>query len=332
MSKKKKKGPWTSKANKLARNQKAAVRSIFGSDSTAVIDIQHVIEGDSGELLGNKDIYANMREFIGGALEDESKTAADKINEGKALLGKAYACFNQAQHTVEGTFAKYSISIGKVLLILKKLVSRGWEAWCAENLQFMSESNRQVYMRLAETPGIEKHDYLGIERCLHIISVTKDRKDSEDPVGDFLQEFKLDFDPKREPKVLLASFKNDVDAAIFVAKAQKQNVKVEPEGIKKLLEIGVKPDNQILRNLAIIQTNGGDTNKYLETLHLNQGQEKEFLEPEKRIEGFKKLVVRLKATIDSILDTPELLGSVDSETIQSLEEKLVALKEKVAKK
>jgi hypothetical protein len=195
----------------------------------------------------------------------------------------------------------------------------------------MSESNRQVYMRVGETPGIEKHCYLGIDRLLHLISVTKGSK-SEDPIGDFLKEFKLDFDPKQEPKVLLAEFKAQVDSAIFVAKAKKHGVKVDPEGIKKLLEIGVKVDNQILRNLAMIQKNGGDTKKYLETLHLNQGQEEAFLEPEKKIEGFKKLVVRLKATIDFILGKPELLVSVDSETIASLEEKLTALKEKVAKK
>lgn len=316
---------------KRAKEQEVASIELFGSDSTSVVDVQVLIEEDAGNLLGDKDVFTNMTNFIRDAMKDKSKSDQDKIKEGKALLGKAYACFNQAQHTVEGTFARYAIGLGKVLIILKKLVGRGWEAWCAENLQFMSESNRQVYMRLAETLGIENHSYLGMERCLHLISVTKDRK-SKDPIGDFFKKFDLDFDPKQEPKRLLAEFKTQVDAAIFVAKARSHGVHVDPKGVTKLLEIGVKVDNQILRNLAIIQKNGGDTNKYLDTLHLNQGQEEEFLEPEKRIEGFNKLVVRLKATIDSILENPELLGSVDSGTIQSLEEKIAILKAKVAQR
>ncbi len=328
---KQKSKPKVSKTRKLTKKQEAAASAIFGSDSTAVIDVQVLIDEDTGNLLGDTDVFVNMGNFIRDALEDESKSAEDKIKEGKALLGKAYAGFNQAQHTVEGTFAHYATNLGKVLNVLKQLVSRGWEAWAAKNLQFMSESNRQVYMRLADTPRVEEYCYLGMERCLHLISVTKGSK-SKDPIGDFLKEFKLDFDPKQEPKVLLAEFKTQVDSAIFVAKAKKNGVDVDPKSIRKLLEIGFKVDNQILRNLAMIQKNGGNTNTYLETLHLNQGQEEEFLEPEKRIEGFKKLVVRLKATIDFILDTPELLGSVDDETIQSLEDKIAALKDKVAKK
>jgi len=328
---KKKSKPRASKVQELTEMQEARMQQIFGLDSTAVVDVQFNVEADTGDLLGDTDVYVEISNFNRDALEDTSKSNEEKIKNGKNLLEKAYACFNQAQHTVEGTFTRYAKDLGHVLLTLKKLVGRGWEGWCAENLGFMSESNRQVYMRLAETPGIGKYDYLGMERCLHLISVTKGRK-GKDPVGDFLKEFKLDFDPKKEPKRLLAEFKTEVDSAIFVAKAKKLGVNVDPAGISKLLEIGVKPDNSLLRNLAMIQKNGGNIKKYLETLHINQGQEEQFLEPEKKIEGFKKLVVRLKATIDFILDTPELLGSVDSETIQSLEEKISALKAKVSQK
>jgi hypothetical protein len=300
-------------------------------DSTSVIDIQFVVEEDKGTILGNTDLYEEMENFIATAPKADSRSKEDKIKEGKSLTEKTYASFNQAQHSVEGTFANYAVHLGKVLNALKGLVEKGWEAWAAKNLSFMSESNRQVFMRLADTPRIEEYCYLGKERCLHLISVTKGSK-SKNPIGDFLTGFKLDFDPKGEPKPLLAEFKNKVDAAIFVAKARNHGVKVDPEGIRKLLEIGVKVDNQTLRNLAMVQKTGGDSEKYLETLYLNRGQEEEFLEPEKRIEGFKKLVVRLKSTIDSILDAPELLGSVDEATIQSLEEKLSALKAKVVQK
>lgn len=321
----------TSKTRKLAKKQEAAVSETFVPDSTAVIDVQNLVEEDKGSLLGDRDLYEQMGDFISNAPGDESRCVEDRINEGKDLLKNGYGRFNLVQHTVEGTFTHYAIRFGKVLNVLKPMVGKGWEAWSAQHLAFMSESNRQVYMRLAAIPGIEKHACLGLERCQHIVSVYKD-KESEDPIGDFLSGIKIPFDPIREPKALLGEFKTQIDSTIFVAKAKKHGVDVDLKEVKKLLEIGVKADNQLLRNLAMIKSNGGDTSKYLETLHLNQGQEEEFLDSEKRIEGFKKLVVRLNATIDSILANPELLGSVDSETIQSLEEKIAALKEKVARK
>jgi hypothetical protein len=313
----------------LVKAEKKAKPEIFGTDSTSVNEVKILIAEDKGTLLGDASLVASAESFIASSEADDAKTAGEKLQGGEELLGKVYAQYNRSFNAVEGTFANYAIMMGKMLLVMKKLAKEAgvkWEVWASDHVKYMGEANRQNYMRLAERPDAHPYAFLGIDRLLVLISVTK-AITTDDKVSEFLAKYHLEYDPEKETNLL--GFKHQVDAAIFAEKAEKAGVKVDLEKVINLLEVGLKLDNSLIRDLAMIQDNGGDPNQHLETLHMNQGQGQDFLEPQKRIEGFNKLVVRIKETIDSIIANPELINSIDSAMIQSLEEKLQTLKERM---
>ena len=313
-------------------NEAAVPTEAYGYDSTSVQDIQIVMTGDNGDMLGDSELYVDVGNYNSDILSDESLTNAEKLTAGLDLLERSFVQSNKAWNGVEGVFTDYAIEQGKTLHILKKLVKKDggkWGVWAAENIKCMSERTRQDYMLLAEREDAHPYSWAGKQRLLLLISATKNME-GDDPIGDLLREYGIEIEVEGE--MLLSEFKAQVDAALATSKVRKAGVNVDFEKMKGVIEVGVKTDNQFIKNLDNIQKSGGDPNNHLERLHMNQGQEENIFEPENRYESFVKLAAKMKSTITAMLRHAELAGVIDFAQVQSLEVKLAELKVFIASK
>ena len=305
--------------------------ALVDTDSTAVQEITQFQVDDEGELLGDPETYRDVTEYNNEILEDDSKTDSEKLAAGLDLLTRFHAQSNRVWNGIQGAFADYAIEKGKILNILKTLVKEQkgkWEVWASTNIKFMSERTRQNYMRLAERDDAHQYSFLGLERLNLLISVTKD-SDSADPIGDLLTKYGIVFDPEQD--VVFSEFKSQVDAALAAERIENAKVNVDFNKIAKLVSIGTKIDNSLIKNLARIQKSEGDPNKHLTLLFMNQGSEEALFESEKKVEGFGKLVSRIKSVMDAIMKKTDLLRQVEENLIESLEEKLSQFKEEFNK-
>jgi polyhydroxyalkanoate synthesis regulator phasin len=82
----------------------------------------------------------------------------------------------------------------------------------------------------------------------------------------------------------------------------------------------------MIRDMAVIQKNGGSVDQFLDRRFMNQGEEDDLLDPQKRIESFGKLASRMKSTINVILKHADLATKIDREQVEALEAKIAELK------
>lgn len=311
--------------NDTDENNQAVDPSLYG-DSTSLVRITQLMSQDGGDLLGDQSLYSEVENFLDVVCKDEAIPSSDKLTTGLDLLGRYYSQTNQAEHRVGGTFCQYAIQQGQILNHLKAWVQstdQKWEPWAADHLKFMGERTRQQYMLLARRSDIWPYVYLGKERLLHLINATKGMQ-GNDPAGTLLREFNLVHEPSSE--VTVSSFKDDVDAALAVVRARNTGVITDFQKVRKLVEIGDVPDSRMIRDMAVIQKNGGSVDQFLDRRFMNQGEEDELLDPQRRIESFEKLASRMKSTINVILKHADLATKIDRDQVAALEAKIAQLK------
>ena len=156
------------------------------SDSTSIVEIVTFIEDDEGDLFGDSELYEDLENFLASEGQYDSEEA--KLETGKRLLRRCLKQFNKSLNGVTGTFTHYAIQLGRLLLVLKDLVKKGgnkWEPWAAENLPFIKDRTRQIYMRIAAIPSVEDFAPFVIERLNEIVSATKGIE-GENPIAEFL--------------------------------------------------------------------------------------------------------------------------------------------------
>jgi hypothetical protein len=180
---------------------------------------------------------------------------------------------------------------------------------------------------LARLKKAEKYAVLGIDRLLHLMSVTKGWKDikNQDPIGTFFEKFKIPFNPENETP--LEEFKNQVDIALELNKAEKAGLQLDPELIEGLIKLRKSLTSSDLEELKRIKDSNGEPNIYLGSLVENGGQKEKGSKNEKKPESFNKLRARMQQTIQSIQDSNELPDDIDADEIQSLIDALLKLKE-----
>ena len=290
------------------------------SDSTAAHDVITLIEEDEGDLFGDSDLIDEVDDFLNPETEFDSNE--EKLEAGQDLLRRYFSQHNRSWSAVLGTFAGYSVDIGRILHELKALVKacdKKWEPWAAENLVFMKPRTRQAFMQLATIAGIDAYLHFGKERLLVLGSATKPYT-SDDPIGDFLKRHNLYFNPEAE--IDLDAYKEAVDIALDYDRLQNAGVVVEKDSIRKYKMDGKKINASLIGVLKAVQKSGGDPNKSLTDPVASDDDDS----GEKRVQSFKKLAVSLLGTIDWIVGHPDFLDQVEADKIDELEDKLGALK------
>jgi len=292
-------------------------------------------EEDEGYQLGDEELYEEAQNFLTTVLPDTSLPAQERLDRGLRLSFTLESKINVSIHGVDAILTNYRITQGKIFLGIQTLVretDRPWEAWAAEHLNFIPERTRQDYMQLAKATWAHAYSFLGKERLLLLVRATKNmveidetgqenEVEPEERIPRFLQKYGILFDPESgaEPEGQLAEFKNRIDAAIFTGKTTKYGLSVPFERILPLVQLGVKMDTKLIRDMALIQRNEGNIDTYLDRLRANLGREENLLDPGRRVESLPKLVARLNDVLAAFNEAPDLVNRLADRHVAALE-------------
>lgn len=181
----------------------------------------------------------------------------------------------------KGHYADRFIMTGEVLLQIKKQAARqhtDFNDWADDNLDFMGKRLIQQAMQLARVKGIKEHTRFGKERLTALVSASKDFG-GDDPIGAFLAEYHIPFNPEVEQET--KEYKAEVDKACAhhrfckaLAKNKVPNRDVTFELFKRLIDKKVKPSANLIQEIKLAHKKRQPVGEYLESL--KQDEEGEY--------------------------------------------------------
>jgi hypothetical protein len=289
----------------------------FGTSGYGVIHAPAV--APVGDIDGIEKWFAACES---GAAEPEKL-----LTEGLQMLSREVALMNSFMSLARRDEAKRAITVGTMLNMFQALTKKAkikWQAWCAENLGFISQRKIEVYCRLAVRVDCHPYTFLGIDRLDRICTETAgDVKVLKDPIGAFMARHKITFNPEAEFDFDVFSF--DVDVALNMDRLVKNGLDgANLDLVKALTRKQRKMEGSLLGELKRIKKSGGDINIHLKDLSLSRKDEEE-PESEKRPKEFNKLSSGLIKSIDYIIRDPEQVDKVDAEVFENLMKKLLLL-------
>lgn len=290
-------------------------------DSTSVGDIQILASEQAGELLGDPDLLDELKEYTDHALLEETRTDAQKLEDGKSKLHRFVIQHDKAWNGVQATFTGYAIYIGKALNVLKELCKKSdlpWEEWANTHITFLKTRARQEYMLLARRTDAHAYAWIDKQKLMILINATG-KNDGENPIGTFMGKHGITVDESGEGSYL--QFKTLVDTALAMEKLEKLEVTtVDRAKVHALVQLGVKVESERLHDLKIIQVSGGDVNAYLDDLHRSGGKSDRPCKPQRKVEHFNKLTARIKGTIEYLMQDAQrgIRHQVDGPSLRAL--------------
>jgi hypothetical protein len=211
--------------------------------------------------------------------------------------------------------------------IVTKLLKQEWLEYFDKNYNTRQLRSYQDFMRLAQYPNSIKYAWLGKERLLQLITLIG-VPDSADPIGDYLKQVGLEFDPEEEPHYEYMNLKTDV--ALFRQKLSDYQVyDIPDEKIESMIIHGVRGTTSILDQFKLVKDTHGDLDKFADKLIETKGKVPLIITPEKKAESFKKSLDRFIDQAKSALDDEDYLKELDIESINELQNKINALKDKI---
>ena len=305
--------------------------------SPSLIDVYLAVSDDKGELQGD----TGLEEEVKGFCERNENVHREKIENPKLLLEEAkeltnrYALqINKAESVTGGKITKYRIREGMLYNIEKAIVRKmgqNWIDWYVANHDAMSLRSAQDYMSLAKIPNVIRYAFLGKERLLEIARAVKGSKDP-DPIGKYLKDHGVPFDPESPQPDLTDRMRFEVDAVIAMIRIstveQKREVDLDVnyQLIRNLIGLGTKIETGIIRDMVIIKENGGDVNQYLERRYISGGGEEEIVTSTKKLTSIPKLVAGFRSAVAYIKEHTDLASQVNKDQIEDLENQISELK------
>jgi hypothetical protein len=301
--------------------------------SPAMVDVYLAVSDDDGALLDDRDIERKVilaiKEY-GSKKVDDVPNAERVVQEIQALSRQYNKRINRRDSIFGGATTKYRIREGMLLNIEKKLLKKDKKQWVTHfNATYGEKRLRsaQDYMKLARTPNIIRYAVYGKEILMEILrSITILGIESADPIGAFLDHYNIPFDAENpDNKNTMIELRWEIDYAIAMTKIKKAENKndfklgVEEDLIRKLINLGVKIDNGLIKDLIIIKKADGNINEHLEDLYLSGGDGNAQLPQIKRVTGLPRLVEGLKDTVKYVEENDTLVSRIERTTIEDLE-------------
>ena len=253
------------------------------------------------------------------------------FKKAKDFVFQYQAKANNADSFISGEITHYRIRQGLLFSIIKKLVKkvekRNWKEWfyeCFEKSEFRSA---QDYMKLAKTPNVFQYAVFGRERLLAILR-TMESSDGDDPIGAFLTDNELQFNP--DEKTDLHDLKFNTDVAINYRKLQDAGfTEITKEKVEELVEKrrGIKARH--INELKLAQENGRDVNDYMDEILRNNGKAVPIMTAERKSENLKNMTDRYINNIRKALEDTEYLGGINSDTLAILRQLLQQVEERI---
>lgn len=306
-------------------------------EAPSLIDVYLAVSDDTGDLHGAADLEQEVKDFCDRHKNVQKEKIEDpnRLLEETKNLSKQYAAVvNRSGKITAGILTKYLLRLGTIFNIEKVVVRKlgqNWTEWFHDNHKMMSLRSAQDYMALAKVPSIIKYAFLGKERLLEILRVVKGSK-HEDPVGKYLEDHGVIFDPGSDDPEIIKQLKVEIDTVIAMIKIntveQKNEIDLDVNAdlIRNLIELGTEVDNNLVRDLVIIKENGGDPNQYLEHRYINGGAEEGIIKDSKKLRSIPSLVASFKSTVDYIREHSDLASQINPEQIETLETQVSDLK------
>jgi len=211
------------------------------SDSTSIQEVVHFIQDeDTTPELADPDIVDQIERFantpVQELLQDQDKEQV--VRRALRLAALFERQINVAICKNDGKFVLFRIQMGKCFIKIQELVNqRGkeWVKWVKENIKFLSLRSVQDYMRLARTPQIEKYAMLGKERLIILLRALEKAQKLivEDPIGSFMAENGIQFDPEAEND--FDEFKIQVDVAMISQRLVNEGITCIPRDKVEIL-------------------------------------------------------------------------------------------------
>ena len=152
--------------------------------------------------------------------------------------------------------------------------------------------------------------------------------DSADPIGEYLKLVGLEFDPEEETNY--EDLKLKADVAIFRQKLSDYQVyDIPDEKIEAMIDSGVRGTTSILDQFKLLKDMKGELHKFADKLIETKGKFSKEITPEKKAEDFKQNLARFIDQTKSALEDADYLKNLDIESINALQEKINALRDKI---
>ncbi len=251
---------------------------------------------------------------------NSGRDASVLIREGLEHVKVEYADLNSLMSLARRDEADRAIRLGKIVNELKKQVRRSgmqWSVWAAGNLPFMGTRNRQNYQLLAVRLDCHRFKQLGIERLLVLCSVTDAQVGKvEDPIGLFLQQHNIQFNPTEEFD--LVEFIRQVDAAVNMQKLLDKGLNnADTELVRAATLRQGKFEQSLIEELNTVNRCGGDVNARLRELSLPRGNRRE-TGISKRTSDFNTFSARLVDTVDYIIKHDDEIERIETQILRDL--------------
>jgi len=293
------------------------------------------VSDDYGELLGDKDLEAEVIECCKQYMTVKPRG----IKEPEAVLqqlidlsNRYVRRVNNAEKISIGISAKYRIREGMLFniqkMIVKKVLKLKWSEWFNENYEKSLLRSVQDYMRLAKIPGAIKYAVFGKEQLLEILRQIG-KPEGDDPIGEFLANKGIEYDPETEVDV--AELKIRTDIAITREKLDTEGLEeVADNKVEALVRDGIHLSRAHLKNIKLVKETNGDLAGYVDKIIATGGKPEPVLTAEIKAERFKKIVDRFLDQTNTALEDDHYLTEVNAETIRRIKDKIWLLEQKLS--
>jgi hypothetical protein len=294
------------------------------------------VSDDEGDLLGDKKLEREIIQCcdelssLDLSAEEDPDALIARIKE---VIERYQKTINLAENTSVGTITKYRIRLGMLYSALKVLVSKKmgylWTVWFKKNFGDSQFRSAEDYMRLAEVRNCIRYAVFGKERLIQILPHLNDSA-GEDPIGDFLSENGIDFDPGNVSEY--TEIRTQTDIAIGLNRLAKAGLaEIGRDKVEAFIRNGIELEPKHVKALLAAKNAGKDVCEEMTNLISSGGKvERSPATPEAKAENFKKALARVADLAKDALEDSAYLRKVNLADIRALKNQLVALENQLA--
>jgi len=309
-------------------------------DSASLRAMYLKVSDDRGELFGNIELENAMIALSAEAEKVIRTGSSDQAREFMVKLADISSQYhrqlNLATNMTNGILVKHQVRLGQMYIQQKRLFKKidktaSWLDWFKDKYRASSLRSAQDFMKLAKTPNIIRYAVFGRERLLEIIRVIDPSSESQDPIGDFLKNYELVFDPEEE--VFMEDWRAGIDTAVAMEKIKKIEAKekislgITLGEIKTVIDGGVPVDSTIISNMLIVKESGGSVTEYLERTVLGKGPQPALIERAEKKETVQVLSKKLKKLVEFYSRNRDAVSQISEDTVRELKSNFEALTE-----
>jgi hypothetical protein len=288
-----------------------------------------VVSDDNGDLLGDKMLELKAKKLCDDLasmdlrLEENPQLWINRITQ---LVQEDYIpAVNRAENNSIGILTKYRIRHGLLLnfqkVLVKKHLKDKWVVWFVKTYGPRMLRSAQDYMRIAEVSNAIRYAVFGKERLLGIVKNLPET-DATDPIGDFLRDNGIEFDPNVEPDH--EEIRVQADIAIARMSFDKNGLQEVPDD---KLEAFIRGGNQvkpaIIEELKRVKAANNDLNRHMEILIERKG--KTTRDEQSKAESYRKTLDKFLDLTEEAMNDSLYLGAIDHELYQRLKAKVLEL-------